>query len=302
MFDIQSQNNIVSSNASKMEILLFSLGQKEVFGINVFKIREIIKNRKITRSPNMPSGMNGVINLRGNIIPVINLSGMLTDMPAESFSTLVVVEYSKHLMGLLIDRVDGIARVEWNQVHAIDRVDFDDRSLVTASTELSDGSLVSIIDTEKVMELIFGDTIVGEIQQIQSDDSLCVFFVDDSSVARKKITEVLGRMGVRNIHSLNGCDAWERLSAMADTEKNNGKTLREKIQVILTDAEMPEMDGYALTQRIKVDKRFNGIPVVMHSSLSSSANMDMGKRVGVDYFVPKFDGVMLSSVLRPLLV
>ncbi|CAG0952749.1 partial Chemotaxis protein CheV, partial [Planctomycetaceae bacterium] len=83
--------------------------------------------------------------------------------------------------------------------------------------------------------------------------------------------------------------------------QNSGVSLRDQIQVVLVDAEMPVMDGYVLTQHIKADKRFDGIPVVMHSSLSSEANRDMGKRVGVDCYVSKFDAVALAGTLRPLL-
>jgi two-component system chemotaxis response regulator CheV len=83
--------------------------------------------------------------------------------------------------------------------------------------------------------------------------------------------------------------------------QNSGHVLHDQVQVVLVDAEMPEMDGYVLTQNIKADRRFEGIPVVMHSSLSSEANRDMGKRVGVDYYVPKFDAGMLANTLRPLL-
>jgi len=108
-------------------------------------------------------------------------------------------------------------------------------------------------------------------------------------------------MGVKHIQANSGSEAWNRLKAMADSAQTAGSNLHDQIQVILTDAEMPEMDGYVLTQNIKNDHRFDGIPVVMHSSLSSDANRAMGKRVGVDYYVSKFDSMVLSSTLRPLL-
>ncbi|MFZ1809634.1 MAG: response regulator, partial [Candidatus Nitrotoga sp.] len=127
------------------------------------------------------------------------------------------------------------------------------------------------------------------------------FFVDDSAVALKKITEVLDKMGVKNLQANNGLEGWERLKGLADAAQSSGMNLHDQIQVVLVDAEMPVMDGYVLTQHIKADKRFDGIPVVMHSSLSSDANRDMGKRVGVDYYVPKFDVAILSNTLRPLL-
>jgi two-component system chemotaxis response regulator CheV len=116
-----------------------------------------------------------------------------------------------------------------------------------------------------------------------------------------RIPSVLDKMGIKHIQANNGNDAWEKLKAMADSASSMSVNLHDQIQVILTDAEMPEMDGYVLTQNIKSDRRFDGIPVVMHSSLSSDANRAMGRKVGVDYYVPKFDSLILSSTLRPLL-
>ena len=120
-------------------------------------------------------------------------------------------------------------------------------------------------------------------------------------MARKKISELLDKMGVKHMQANNGLEGWERLKGLAGASKHNGMSLHDQIQIILVDAEMPEMDGYVLTQHIKADKRFDGIPVVMHSSLSSEANRDMGKRVGVDYYVSKFDAAVLANTLRPLL-
>jgi two-component system chemotaxis response regulator CheV len=108
-------------------------------------------------------------------------------------------------------------------------------------------------------------------------------------------------MGVKNIQAHNGMEAWHRLKGLADSAQHANTNLHNQIQVILVDAEMPEMDGYVLTQNIKADRRFDSIPVVMHSSLSSEANRATGKRVGVDYYVAKFDSTMLSDTLRPLL-
>ena len=166
---------------------------------------------------------------------------------------------------------------------------------------MPDGTLVSILDVEQILANAFGEVVVGNVERLQSERELCVFFADDSMVARRKIAEVLDKMGVKHIQANNGHEAWDRLKAMADGAQNAGIDLNEQIQVILTDAEMPEMDGYVLTQQIKSDRRFDGIPVVMHSSLSSDANRAMGRRVGVDYYVSKFDSIILSSTLRPLL-
>jgi two-component system chemotaxis response regulator CheV len=148
----------------------------------------------------------------------------------------------------------------------------------------------------------FGEGVIGQIDHMGHDNEYDVFFVDDSAVARKKIAEVLEKMGVKHKHAQNGMEAWTRLSGMAAHAQQTGQDLRNEVNLILVDAEMPEMDGYVLTKHIKSDKRFDGIPVVMHSSLSSEANRSMGKSVGVDAYVAKFDSEALADTLRPLLL
>jgi two-component system chemotaxis response regulator CheV len=296
---IDARANLAGSN--KMEILLFSLGSGEKFGINVFKVKEVCPADKITRTPNMPSGVDGIISLRGHVMPVLNLASFMGIHTAEKHQTMMVAEYSNHILGFLVEKVDRIIRVDWDKVRATEGMLSDQGALITAITELPDGSLISILDVEQILANAFGEGIVGAVERVESGHELCVFFADDSMVARRKIAEVLDKMGVKHIQANNGDEAWERLKAMADAAQATGADLRDQIQVILTDAEMPQMDGYVLTQHVKSDRRFEGIPVVMHSSLSSEANRATGRKVGVDYYVPKFDSGVLSSTLRPLL-
>lgn len=296
---VDARTNLAGSN--KMEILLFSIGSNEVFGINVFKVKEVTRGVRITKTPNMPHGVDGIVSLRGHVMPVLNLSRFMgLGDPAEQ-NVMMVAEYSRHVLGFLVRDVDRIIRVDWDKVRAAEGMMSGNSHLITAITELSNGTLVSILDVEQIMASAFGETVVGAVEKVEGGHEKSVFFVDDSSVARKKIVELLDKMGVKHIQAHNGLDGWQRLKGLADTAQNAGVDLHEQIQVILVDAEMPEMDGYVLTQHIKADRRFDSIPVVMHSSLSSEANKSMGKRVGVDYYVPKFDGLMLSETLRPLL-
>jgi len=302
LFDtVDARTNLAGSN--KMEILLFSLGTDEIFGINVFKVKEVCRTMPITKTPNMPAGVDGIVSLRGHIIPVLRLAKFLgLDSDAEAaHGTMMVAEYSRHILGFLVKDVDRIIRVDWDKVRPADSMLGSNKDMITAITELPDGKLVSLVDVEQVLATAFGEDVVGNVDKVESGRDLCVFFADDSVVARKKIAEVLDRMGIKHMQANNGYEAWERLKGMADMAQNSGLSLHDQIQVVLVDAEMPEMDGYVLTQNIKADSRFDNIPVVMHSSLSSEANRDMGKRVGVDYYVPKFDAAMLSSTLRPLL-
>lgn len=296
---IDARTNLAGTN--KMEILLFSLGNNEKFGINVFKVKEVCQIGKVTRTPNMPQGVDGIVSLRGHVMPVLNLANFMGMHPGDTHVTMLVAEFNRHILGFLVKAVDRIIRVDWDKVHPTEGMLSDKGALITAITELEDGSLVSILDVEQILANAFGEAVVGNVERIESEHELCVFFADDSLVARRKIVEVLDKMGIRHIQSNNGREAWVRLKAMADGAQSAGVNLHDQIQVILTDAEMPEMDGYVLTQHIKGDSRFDDIPVVMHSSLSSDANRAMGKRVGVDYYVSKFDSIILSSTLRPLL-
>ena len=286
-----------------MEILLFSLGTRETFGINVFKVREVCKTPMITRAPNMPVGVEGLISLRGNVIPVVSLAGVLNlgGAPQGQGGTMMVTEYSKRTLGFLVHDVDRIIRVEWDKVRSPEGLIATGQSFITAITELPEGRLVSILDVEQIMADTFGDVPVADVAPMSGEAEYNVFFVDDSTVARRKITETLDRLGVRHKHALNGLEAWPRLSGMAAHAQQAGTALVDELNLILVDAEMPEMDGYVLTRNIKSDSRFEGIPVVMHSSLSSEANRAMGKSVGVDAYVAKFDAQVLAETLRPLL-
>jgi two-component system, chemotaxis family, chemotaxis protein CheV len=296
---VDERTNLAGSN--KMEILLFSIGSNEIFGINVFKVKEVTRAVSITKTPNMPHGVDGIASLRGHVMPVLNLSSfMRLGNPAEQ-KVMMVSEYSRHVLGFLVKDVDRIIRVDWDKVHAAEGMSSNPNNLITAITELPNGTLVSILDVEQILSTAFGDDVVGKIEKVEKGHEKCVFFVDDSAVARKKIIEVLEKMGVKNIQAHNGMEAWQRLKGLADSAQHARVDLHTQLQAILVDAEMPEMDGYVLTQNIKADRRFDHIPVVMHSSLSSEANRAMGKRVGVDYYVAKFDSNMLSDTLRPLL-
>ena len=298
---VDARTRLAGSN--KMEILLFSLGTRETFGINVFKVREVGRTPHITRTPNMPRGVEGLVSLRGNVIPVLSLINFLEhqDESIERGKTMMVAEYSKRTLGFLVHEVDRIIRVDWEKVRAPESIVSSNQGLITAITELDNGTLVSLLDVEQILANAFGEAIIIDIPPAQVSEDIGVFFVDDSVVARRKITEVLDKLGVKHKHATNGVEAWSRLQGLAAHAQQTGGALRDDVRLILVDAEMPEMDGYVLTKNIKGDSRFDGIPVVMHSSLSSEANRAMGQAVGVDAYVPKFDAEVLADTLRPVL-
>jgi len=304
LFDaVDGRATLAGSN--RLEILLFSLGTGENFGINVFKVREVSRTPFITRTPNMPAGVEGLISLRGNVIPVLSLGAVLGLAPpgAPLGAAMMVTEYSKRTLGFLVESVDRIVRVEWNRVRAPENLSTGAHSFITAITELDDGRLVSILDVESILADTFGEAVVGDITPIGNGHEVNVFFVDDSTVARRKITEVLDRLGCA---TSTPPTAWRpgTGSTVSLRTPTTPDTRRRRRRVDIDHARLPrlpEMDGYVLTRKIKGDARFTGIPVVMHSSLSSEANRAMGTRVGVDAYVAKFDAEVLAETIRPML-
>ncbi|MBX6393330.1 MAG: chemotaxis protein CheV [Burkholderiales bacterium] len=296
---VEQKARLAGSN--RMELLLFSLGGRETFGINVFKVREVCELKPITPTPNMPHGVEGIISLRGAIIPVINLAHCLGMELQSEHRKLIITEFSSSTQAFLVGEVDRIVRVDWEQVKTPQSTVTGGSGLVTAITELPGGRLVSILDVEQILADVMGEEEVPPLETAVHDTSRMVFFADDSAIARKKVTQVLDRMGLPHQHAVNGREALERLHQMAAQAQAEGVPLKERLGVVLVDAEMPEMDGYVLTRHIKQDPRFNGIPVVMHSSLSSVANKKLGQQVGVDAYVAKFHFQELASTIAGML-
>ena len=301
---IDARTKLAGTN--KLEILLFTLGtnsntgRRETFGINVFKVREVMRTPPITSAPEMPASVEGMVSLRGALVPVVDLAkyaGVATDSPR---SIMIVTEYAGHTQGFLVEGVDTILRLDWSQMKVPpDMMMAEMGGLVTAVTELPDGRLVMMMDVEKVLSETtkYDDEVVFRNIKPLNDPSLTVFFADDSIVARKQIIRTLDAMHVKYVEAINGRAAWDELERVAAYAQASGQQVSDLVSLVLTDVEMPEMDGYILTKKIKTDPRFLGVPVIMHSSLSGMSNQQLGKSVGVDEYVPKFEPQKLSETL-----
>lgn len=296
---VDEKTRLAGSN--RMELLLFSLGGGETFGINVFKVREVCEAPEITRAPNMPNGVEGIISLRGAIIPVIDLGRLMNEPPRGAGGKLIITEFSGHTQGFHVAEVDRIVRIDWENVRSPSGMLAGGGNLVTALTELPDRRLVSILDVEQILHDTFGDEPSPALDAIPPALARPVFFADDSSFARRKIAAVLDQLGLAHQQAHNGREAWEKLVVLASRAAADGKRAADVLGLVLVDAEMPEMDGYVLTQHVKSDPRFAGVPVVMHSSLSSMANRKMGQAVGVDAYVAKFNIESLASTIAGIL-
>lgn len=299
------------AGANRLEALLFSLGddslsgEDEIYGINVFKVREVMHIPRITKAPNMPKAVEGMISLRGQMIPVINLPEYCGITSEEKPRILIITEYNKHMQGFMVQSVESIERLAWADVKEPPPM-ISNRlgGLVTAVTEMKDGRIVMILDVEKVLsetaDLQHDESIFDDMETREGTDWK-VLFCDDSSVAREQVITTLKKIGVAYTACKNGQEAWNRLNEYQEKADESGKKLSDFVNMVITDVEMPEMDGYVLTKRVKEEPRFRHIPVVMHSSLSAEANMALGKDMGADYYVSKFEPKELAKVITGLM-
>ena len=302
--NIDARTKLAGTN--KLEILLFTLGldtrsnRRENFGINVFKVREVMRTPQITRAPDMPPSVEGMVSLRGQLVPVVDLQKYAGIQTAAKTEIMIVTEYNGHIQGFLVEAVDTILRLDWSQMRVPpEMMSGQMAGLVTAVTELDDGRLIMMMDVEKILaeSANYEDSMQFRGIERQRLDGITVFFADDSQVARKQIMKTLDTMGGKYMYAINGKRAWEELQRLAKNAEEEGRVVRDYINVILTDVEMPEMDGYMLTKMIKSDARFQGIPVLMHSSLSGTSNIKLGQSVGVDEYVTKFEPQKLADAI-----
>jgi len=305
---VDERTNLAGAN--RLEVLLFSLGfdhnsqQQEVFGINVFKVREVMNAPTVTRAPDMPPAVQGLVCLRGTMVPVLDVAKFCGMDVRDKPGILIVTEYNRQTQGLLVHSVEHILRMDWSNIKVPPPMLASHLGgLVTAVTKLADDRIAMILDVERILsETAAMGSDIDEFRDIEEMDSdVTILYADDSSMARKQIEKTLEHLGVRFIAARNGQEAWDKLEEIAERAQAAHKPVYELLQAVLTDVEMPEMDGYVLTRKIKSDKRFSGLPVIMHSSLSAGANVAMGKQVGADIYVGKFNPKELAEAIRPLI-
>ena len=301
---IDARTKLAGNN--KLEILLFSLGtdsssgRRETYGINVFKVREVMRTPEITRAPEMPPSVEGMVSLRGILVPVVDLAKYANVTVLAQPEIMIVTEYNGRTQGFLVEAVDTILRLDWSSMKVPpDMLLTKAGGFVTAVTELADGRLVMMLDVERVLAETTrnDDEMVFRSLKPLKGSERTVLFADDSSVARSQIVRTLDALQVRHVSAINGSQAWRELEKIAAYAEANSRKVSDLLHAILTDVEMPEMDGYMLTKRIKSDPRFAGIPVIMHSSLSGAQNQHLGNSVGVDEYVSKFEPQRLAEAL-----
>ena len=311
MRDIDERTNLAGN--SMFELLLFRLGEapgsdrRELFGINVFKVREILVMPEITVMVNSPPSVMGVANIRGQMITVINLPQIVGCNPTKGLGILLVTEFARTTQAFAVEEVNEIVRLEWKNVLSAEG---SGGGLVTSIARLDGNAentrLAQVLDVEQILRDVFPQEHQAAqdaevTSKIHLPPGTVILAADDSAVARMMIEQGLKSMNVPYIMTKTGKEAWERLQMMANQAEAEGQTVKDKVALVLTDLEMPEMDGFTLTRNIKQDARFKNIPVVIHSSLTGTTNEDHVKKVGADGYVAKFVAEELAATIQMVL-
>jgi two-component system chemotaxis response regulator CheV len=291
---------------NRLELLLFRLDGPQLFGINVFKVQEVVQCPALTQIPDSHPVVRGVANMRGRTVAVMDLGkaigGRGVDKPRENF--VVVTEYNQYVQGFLVGGVDRIVNMNWAEIMPPPKGIGNDNYL-TAVTKV-DGDLVEIIDVEKVLAQVVGwsEDVSAEVTQQASEASdeqrkPVVLVADDSSVARNQIKRTLQKLGVECVLASDGKQALQLLKQWA--EPADEIPLHDRLFMVISDVEMPEMDGYTFTTEVRRDPRMTDLHILLHTSLSGVFNNAMVQKVGADDFIAKFQpDVLAKTVLRRL--
>jgi len=295
--DVNQRTQLAGYN--RLEILMFRLGGKQRYGINVFKVQEVIHCPPLTRIPNANPVVRGIVNIRGKTISVIDLAMAIGKRPLgdEKECFLVVAEYNRVTQGFLVSDMDRIVNMNWEEIKPPPK-GMGSACYLTAITTVDD-EFVEIIDVEKVLADVTGmrdevsQDMIDEGGEFDLSDKF-VLVVDDSLVARKQIQRTLDQLGVSSIVAKNGR---EGLALLQQWAMNEPEKIEQQLLMVLSDVEMPEMDGYTLTTEIRKDPRLAPLYVILHTSLSGVFNTVMVEKVGANKFISKYDPDILGSAV-----
>jgi two-component system chemotaxis response regulator CheV len=287
MDSVNQRTQLVGQN--RLELLLFRLDGKQLYGINVFKVKEVLQCPKLTVMPKSSRIVRGVASIRGGTIPILDLA-MATGLPGQTSldnAFVIITEYNTKVQGFLVHSVERIVNMNWEEIHPPPKGTGRDHYL-TAVTRV-DNQLVEIIDVEKILAEVAPISEAVSVGVIDAEThhkavSLRVLTVDDSSVARKQVSRCLQTVGVEVVALNDGRQALEYLRKLVA----EGKKPEEEFLMMISDIEMPEMDGYTLTAEIRNDPRMQKLHITLHTSLSGVFNQAMVKKVGADDFLAKF--------------
>jgi two-component system chemotaxis response regulator CheV len=294
---VNQRTQLVGQN--RLELLLFRLNGRQRFGINVFKVREVLQCPPLTSMPKLNPLVRGVAHIRGQTISVIDLSMATGGRRIEDLSTafIVIAEYNRSVQGFLVGAVERIINTNWDAIQPPPQ-GTGRASYLTAVTEV-ENELIEILDVEKILNEIsplgtdVSDDVAANLSTEGHEDKI-IFIADDSAVARNQVKKALTALGLEIEMAKNGQEALDRLKEIAEETGD----ITNRVGVLVSDIEMPEMDGYTLTAEIKNTPELQNLHVVLHTSLSGVFNQAMVQKVGADDFIAKFHPDELATAVE----
>ena len=302
--EVDQRTSLAGMN--RMELLLFKIKGEQLFGINVFKVREVIRTPQVSSVPKADPRIVGVADIRGQTMPMIDLAKSLDldpIVPDEYENSLTIVtEFNSTVQGFLVENVDRIVHLSWDDIlpppDTLMNVNY-----LTGITRVHD-QIVQIVDVEKVLTEVSGtkvevsDEFISRYKDEIGHNEFFVLGADDSSVARGQLKGILDKLGLANQIMKNGKEAFELINKWAnEADKGFSEPVTARILMLISDIEMPEMDGYTLTKNIRKDPRFSDMYIVLSSSLSGGFNDTLTKKVGADLFISKWNPEELGQVI-----
>lgn len=280
---------------TRLELLLFRASDSQIFGINVFKVQEIIPYQPLTQLPGSHPLVRGVAHLRGRNMPIIDLAAAIRKPAFDDMSrtNIVVTEHNRSVHGFLVGSVDRIVHTQWDKVLPPPRAS--GRHTFVTSVTIIDGVTIAILDVERIYDEVAhtGTDVSSAISSMKGASGKRVLVVDDSSVARNQIRRALEQIGVECVVAHDGKHALAVLGDMV----SQGIDLREHLSMIISDIEMPEVDGYQLTSSIRAMPELAGIYILLHSSISGQFNHDMVRKTGANRFIQKYSPDDLATAV-----
>ncbi|MDX1589933.1 MAG: chemotaxis protein CheV [Oleiphilaceae bacterium] len=287
--NVNQRTQLVGQN--RLELLLFRLQGRQIYGINVFKVREVLPCPRLTGIPHRHPVLRGVAHVRGETVSIMDLGLAIGKQPltdeALKEGLVIISEYNRKIQGFLVAGVDRIVNINWDSVKPPPKQSGSNVYL-TAVTEI-DGQMVGIIDVEKVLAEVA--PLKEDLSATEKTESfrekasaMRVLVVDDSSVARRQIRRCMEAIGFEVVIRDDGQQALDYLESLTE----DGSDINDHLAMMISDVEMPVMDGYTLVARCKESERLSGLYIMLHSSLSGVFNHAMVKKVGADDFIAKF--------------
>lgn len=295
---------LLESGTNELEIVEFTIGENN-FGINVAKVKEIVPYQSVTKVPNSHPCIKGIFKPRDTIITVVDLPKYLgmSESETEKKNMLIIANFNKLNIAFKVDGVVGIHRISWTQIEKPDQTIFGSKEGLATGIVKLENKLIMILDFEKIVVDISPQTgiQISEIDKLgpRERSNKPIIIAEDSHMLAKMLEEALTKAGYNNLTiTSNGQEAWNVLENI----KKSGAKLEEKAACLITDIEMPQMDGHHLTKLVKEDEYLKKLPVVIFSSLINDEMQRKGRSLGADAQISKPEIGNLVSLIDKLIL